>query len=103
MKTDITARITELTAGLALAAAVVLIAMPVQAQTVVERELDLAQAERFGLTLPSPKGMASADDLEQAKARNSAELQRSRASGERPAFRPESYGLTLPAQYKTGT
>jgi hypothetical protein len=89
MQTAIAPRITELTAGLAIAAAAILLAMPVQGQSFPERELDLAQAERFGLTLPSPKGLASEQDIEQAKAKRSAELQRTRASGERPAYRPE--------------
>jgi hypothetical protein len=89
-------RLTELTAALAAAAAAVLIAMPVEAQTLPARELDLARAERFGLTLPFHRGQASAADVERAKANRDAEFQRARAAGELPAFQAERYGLMLP-------
>jgi hypothetical protein len=86
----------ELTAAIATAAALVLTAMPVQAQSVRPREIDRAQAERLGLTLPCPRNQASGAEVDRARDRFNADFQRARASGERAPFQAERYGLTLP-------
>jgi hypothetical protein len=86
----------ELTTAIAAASALVLISIPAQAQSVRPREIDLAQAERFGLTLPCPKGTMNASEIGQVRARLNAEFQRARDAGLREDFHAERYGLTLP-------
>lgn len=86
----------ELTAAIAAAAALVLVVMPVQAQNIRPRDLDHAQAERLGLTLPCPRSKPSGADTERARDRLNADFQRARATGERQPFQAELYGLTLP-------
>ena len=86
----------DLTAAIATAGALVLIALPVQAQSVRPREIDLAQAERLGLTLPCPRRQMSTAEIGKARDRLNADFQRARAAGERAPFQAERYGLTLP-------
>ena len=86
----------ELVATAAAAAALILIALPVQAQSVRPREIDLAQAERLGLTLPCPSRQLSSAEIDKARDGLNADFQRARAAGERAPFQAERYGLTLP-------
>lgn len=71
--------------------------------THVPREISVEQAARFGLVLPCRMKAAVAPER-QAEARRQQlaevqqELAQARASGARSDFRPEQYGLALPAR-----
>jgi hypothetical protein len=86
----------ELVAAAATAAALILTALPVQAQSLGPRDLNRAEAERLGLTLPSPRSQMNIADAGLARDRLNAEFERARAAGEREPFEAERYGLTLP-------
>jgi hypothetical protein len=73
-----------------------------QLQTHGAHDISIEQAARFGLTLPCPRS-AGASPEQQAQRRQlmaelQAELAQRRASSERSGFRPELYGLALPAR-----